>query len=168
VRIAPVMAEAGLTHGGFYAHFADRDDLLAQAFAAAAESGRSLWFGGLDETDGRDFLAAALGRYLSARHRATPEDGCVVAAAASELPHAAPAVRSAASRAVEQAADRLGRGRDRDEALALLALCVGGVALARAVDDPRLSDDLLRACRRFGLRACERAEDEDGGDDRDG
>ena len=165
VGVAAVMAEAGLTHGGFYAHFDSREALLAEALAAAGEGGRSLWFDALEGKDGRDFLAAALGRYLSVRHRAAEEDGCVVAALASELPRAGPAVRRAATEAVERAVERLGRVAGRDEALALLALCVGGLALARAADDPRLSDDLLRACRRFGLHRWDKTEDADGGND---
>lgn len=164
--VADVMAEAGLTHGGFYAHFPNREALLAEALSLALQIGRERWFGGLEELDGRAFRAAVLGRYLSPRHRAALDDGCAFAALASDFARAGPALRRTATEALEQAVARLApKVGGRDEALALLALCVGGLALSRGVDDPALSDDLLRACRRFGLRGGRNQEDGDARDD---
>jgi TetR/AcrR family transcriptional repressor of nem operon len=164
--VAEVMAEAGLTHGGFYAHFADREALLGEALADALNLGRERWFGGLDGAEARDFVAAALGRYLNPRHRAALDDGCAFAALASDFARGGAPLRRAATEGLEAATARLApNAGGRERALALIALCVGGLALARGVDDPALSDELLRACRRFGLRAGERQEDGDGGTD---
>ena len=164
--VAEVMADAGLTHGGFYAHFPGREALLAEALAEALATGRSRWFGGLDEAADRDFVAAALGRYLNPRHRAALGDGCGLAALASDFARAGGPLRRAATEGVQAAAAALAPAAGgRGPALALIALCVGGLALARAADDPALSDEILRACRRFGLGR--RGEQEDGDDGTD-
>jgi TetR/AcrR family transcriptional repressor of nem operon len=164
--VAEVMAEAGLTHGGFYAHFPGREALLAEALAQALAVGRDRWFGGLDGAEGRDVVAAVLGRYLNPRHRAALDDGCAFAALASDFARAGPPLRRAATEGLEAAAALLAPGAGgRGPALALIALCVGGLALARGVDDPALSDEVLRACRRLGLSRRDGQEDGDGGTD---
>ena len=167
--VADVMAEAGLTHGGFYAHFPDREALLGEALAEALGIGRERWFAGLDAADNREFVAAVLGRYLNSRHRTALDDGCGFAALASDFARGGAPLRRAAKDGLEAAAARLApKVGGRGPALALVALCVGGLALARGVDDPALSDELLRACRRFGLRGADAQEDGDGGTDLNG
>lgn len=149
VSVPGVMKEAGFTHGGFYAHFASKDDLVAEIIGRA--------FG---ETS--DHLAAAakasatpvtavIDTYVDARHRDHPEQGCVVAALGSEAARGAPVVRAALAHGLRRAATRLGKdvGLDDDEALALYSGLIGAIVLSRACgDDPELSDRILAAARR--------------------
>ena len=150
--VADIMKEAGLTHGGFYAHFASRDALLAEAgdragsdsvalasrLAAAAPPGQS--------------VQAIMKAYLSPEHIAAVETGCPVAALACEMPRQAPEVRHAATLHIKEMIDLLARqmpdwgdARAHEEAMALLCALIGTTMLARAVDDPRLSAALCAA-----------------------
>ena len=150
--VADIMKEAGLTHGGFYAHFASRDALLAEAgdragsdsvalasrLAAAAPPGQS--------------VQAIMKAYLSPEHIATVETGCPVSALACEMPRQAPEVRHAATLHIKEMIDLLARqmpdwgdARAHEEAMALLCSLIGTTMLARAVDDPKLSAALCAA-----------------------
>jgi TetR/AcrR family transcriptional regulator, transcriptional repressor for nem operon len=150
--VADIMKEAGLTHGGFYAHFASREAMLAEAVdRAGAESGA---------TAGRiaaalppeQVLPAMLRAYLSKEHVAGIETGCGVAALCSETPRQAPEVRRAATRRIKEMIDLVarqspdwGQPGTHEQALVTVATMVGALVLARAVDDPRLSDALREA-----------------------
>lgn len=149
--VASIMAEAGLTHGGFYAHFGSRDALLAAAvqrlFARAVET-----LDRIEAKHGERALGRYLDFYLSARHRDDPGAGCPIPALAGEARHAAPEVRAAFDAGLDQLADRLallmpGKG-GRKAALALLAELAGVVTLARAIDDARVSGELLAGKRK--------------------
>ena len=88
VSIPALMKEAGLTHGGFYAHFESRDELVAAAIELAAEETKARVFG--DDAAG---VAPALDAYLSMEHAAHPEYGCVVAALGAEAPRQSATVK---------------------------------------------------------------------------
>lgn len=160
VRVAEIMNEAGLTHGGFYAHFASRDALLVEAAERATSSSLEA-LGAMavarpgDEGGG---LAALAERYLSDAHTGRAESGCALAALASETPRQPREVRAVATRNVEAfvgLVERLLPGCDdgrRDEARVVVAALVGALVLARAVDDPDLSRDLRGAVKRFARR----------------
>lgn len=165
-----VMARAGLTHGGFYAHFQSRDALIAEALEALLEERRGQLVAGLDELRGEARLAQVVGRYLNRHHRDNAEEGCPLPALGGELARADPELRARFERGLAALADEIVAPQDEDEdaeasegagagpgasleerALATLALCAGGVMLSRAVGDGELSDRILRACRRFAL-----------------
>ena len=145
--VADVMKEAGLTHGGFYAHFASREAMLAEAADRAgadtvATLGRVAAAAPPDEG-----LQALLRAYLSESHLQRTETGCPVAALGSEMPRQSPEVRHAATRRIKELIDLVARQSPdwgqpgaHERALATVATMVGGVLLARAVDDPRLSE----------------------------
>src|SRR4051812_7350913 len=97
VGVADVMRQAGLTHGGFYAHFPSRDDLLAEALDRAGQDSRSRLQRAIaaGEAKGLSRLRSLVESYLSERHLKAPESGCPVAALASEMPRQADAVREA-------------------------------------------------------------------------
>lgn len=162
--IADIMGRAGLTHGAFYHHFADRDALLAEAISAATVDTRERVF-----ADGVD-AASMLDMYCSLDHAAAPGEGCVLAALGTEAAHqeASPvkaAFATAARGFIEHVARALrpaARGSRRDpgagphaaiprrlddEALALAARMIGAVVLARLVDDRRLAARILAAAR---------------------
>jgi TetR/AcrR family transcriptional regulator, transcriptional repressor for nem operon len=156
VGVADVMKEAGLTHGGFYAHFESRDALLAAAAdQAGAESIENLTRGIAAARPGQE-LMALIDTYLSDRHVAAPEQGwgCAIAAAGSEVPRQQAEVRRAASRRIkdligliERQFPEWGRGAAHDKAMGIAATVVGALVLARAVDDAQLSNRIRKAAR---------------------
>jgi TetR/AcrR family transcriptional repressor of nem operon len=156
VGVADVMKEAGLTHGGFYAHFDSRDALLAAAAdQAGAESFENLTRGIVAAKPGQELLAL-IDTYLSDRHVAAAEQGwgCAIAAAGSELPRQHAEVRRVASRRIkdlvgliERQFPEWGRGAAHDKAMGIAATVVGAVVLARAVDDAQLSNRIRKAAR---------------------
>jgi TetR/AcrR family transcriptional repressor of nem operon len=153
VSIGDLMARLGLTHGGFYAHFENKDVLAAEACERAATEGQELLYRGTERLSRDEALLTVIRRYLSRTHRDHPENGCAAAAMGSEMRRASPVVRSMFSRVVTAIATRfravLPEGATQDDALGMLATMVGGMVLARAVDDPALSDRILQAARRF-------------------
>lgn len=156
VGVADVMKEAGLTHGGFYAHFASRDALLAQAAEQAGlESLEHLASAGARAKPGGE-LMALVDWYLADRHVEALEQGlgCALAAAGSEVPRQNDEVRRAVSRRlkeliglVERQFPDWGRNAAHDKAMAIVASMVGALLLARTVGDPQLSKGIRRATR---------------------
>jgi TetR/AcrR family transcriptional repressor of nem operon len=141
---------AGLTHGSLYSQFGSKERLAAEALdhALARNSERMRDLRSLD-----DYVS----RYLSAEHRDRPGDGCAMAALAAEIPRQGNAIRHRFTDAVRATASRIAclpvggndpAPLDEDAALATLATMVGALTLARAVDDPGLSDRILAASRR--------------------
>ena len=157
--VAEIMREAGLTHGGFYSHFDSREELVAEAVTHAANRSRSGLFARLDGRTGVEWLRAAFRRYLSRAHRDDPALGCPLTSFAGEVARRDEEVREAFEaelrRTAEHFRDQLHSADVRDpagRALALIALCTGGLSLSRAVSDPALSDRILRACRDLAAR----------------
>jgi TetR/AcrR family transcriptional repressor of nem operon len=154
VGVADVMKEAGLTHGGFYAHFESRDALLAAAVdQEGVESTEHLTRAIAAAQPGQE-LTALVDAYLSDGHVAAPEQGCAVAAAGSEVPRQEAQVRRAASRRIkdfigliERQFPEWGKSAAHDKAMGIAATLVGSVVLARAVDDPQLSKRIRKAAR---------------------
>jgi len=157
--VADVMKEAGLTHGGFYAHFDSRDALLAEAAdQAGAESLEALSKAAGAAKPGEE-LSALIDAYLSQRHVDATEDGCAIAAAGSDVRRQPPEVRRAATRRIrdliglaERQMPGWGKAGNREKAMAVVGCMVGALLIARSVDDPELSASMLKAARRF-LRA---------------
>ena len=160
VSVEKVMAAAGLTVGGFYAHFRSKEALIGEALGSALEDSARRWTAGLEEARGFDFVRGLVRRYLNRAHRDGPESGCPLAPALSELARASAATHVAVSGDVEALLARLTPqmvGADefsrRQNAVAVLALCFGGLSLARAVAGTALSDEVLRASRAFAEAA---------------
>jgi TetR/AcrR family transcriptional repressor of nem operon len=150
--VADIMKEAGLTHGGFYAHFDSRNALLAEAGdRAGADSVARAARIAADAPTGQA-LQALMQAYLSPQHIEGVENGCVVAALCSEMPRQAPEVRRAATIHIKEMIDLFARqmpdwGQPQAYELAMTTLCtlIGTTMMARAVDDPKLSDALCKA-----------------------
>ena len=150
VSVAELMKQAGLTHGGFYRHFDSRDDLVAEAIDAALSQGSERVHAAA-KLGGADALGAIIDAYLSRLHRDKPETGCAVAALPTDTARADARVRAAYSQQVRTYLDLLAEltpARDRDERHLILAALVGALLLARAVDDPDLSDEILESAAR--------------------
>jgi AcrR family transcriptional regulator len=150
--VADIMRDAGMTHGGFYAHFDSREAMLAEAAdRAGAESVATLERIAADAPPEKA-LQTLMRAYLSKEHLEGVESGCPMAALGSEMPRQAPEVRRAATRRIKEAIDLVarqlpdwGKPSAHEQALAILSTMVGALVLARAVDDPKLSDALRSA-----------------------
>jgi len=155
-----IMEEAGLTHGGFYSHFGSKDDLVAEALVAAMTTARGRLLSDLEELPEGERLQRVAVRYLSRAHRDAPGAGCPLPSMCAEISRAPTTVRRVFGeelrKSIEQAEATLSGiddGEAHVRAVGVFALCVGGLLLARAVDDDMLSDDILKACRQFAVEA---------------
>jgi len=150
--VADIMKDIGLTHGGFYAHFASREAMLEEAAdRAGADSVATLTRVAAAAPPG-EALQSMIRTYLSKKHVEDTETGCPVAALGSEMPRQASRVRRAATRRIREVIDLVAQYcPDRGEpetyarALVTVATMVGTLVLARAVDDRKLSEALREA-----------------------
>lgn len=157
LKVNDVMAAAGLTHGAFYAHFENKDALVEAAFHAALDH-REGWFRSAEKQP-RDRRAAHLcATYLTERHRDHPGEGCAFASLAREFAQSGgpfpeifeQELNVSLSRLATLMSDDTNALHDRQTAIGLLSLCVGGMVLARAVADQDLADELLNAAAAYG------------------
>lgn len=159
-RVADVMKGAGLTVGGFYAHFGSKEELVDAALRRDGDELRGRLFARLDEKPEADRAEVVLKRYLSADHRDAQTMGCPLPAVVGEIGTTASEHREVLGEQVEALCAGLeehlpkGRGTSRRVlALGLVALMYGGLSLARALRGTELSDDVIRACRALGIAA---------------
>lgn len=163
-KVADVMEGAGLTVGGFYAHFASKEALVDEALRTTASEMRDGLFSRVEDGD----VERVLKRYLSAAHRDETRKGCPFPAVIGEVGTHASAHRpvvteelSTMARGIEGMLSPSSAIAPRHLALGLVALMYGGLSLARATRGAPLSDDLLRACRAVGALVVRAAGDSD-------
>lgn len=157
--VAEVMKGAGLTVGGFYAHFESKEALVGESLR---QSLRELW-GGLVAAAGKlqgvEAVSFVVRRYLSRSHRDHPGQGCPLPAVVADVAQAGEPVRDALASELGAYAEALGdviaedSPHRRQRALALIALMVGGLSLARALKGSPASEEILKACRDFARQA---------------
>ena len=140
VSVGEVMKAAGLTHGAFYAHFGSKEELEA----AAVAYGQGVSLGRLQRNK-KKTKGTFADRYLSPRHRDNPGHGCTMAALGPEVARSTPELKAAFEQGLENILSA--RGGDRNEAIFQTAAMIGGVVLARAVQDTGLSDEILSSVR---------------------
>jgi TetR/AcrR family transcriptional regulator, transcriptional repressor for nem operon len=154
IGVAGVMAEAGLTHGGFYAHFASKDELvvaaMAQMFDEAVANFERLTGGKPPALALRTYVDS----YLSVKHKDARDSGCPLSSLAADLPRLDPPAREVFALGLSRLSGALAnllfalKGGDCEPlALSALAEMVGALALARGVDDPRQSKVILKHSR---------------------
>ncbi len=159
--VADVMKGAGLTVGGFYAHFESKKALVDAALRELGVSLRDRLFARLDEKPEANRAEVVLKRYLSAAHRDSQTMGCPLPAVAGEIGTTAPEHAEVLAEQIDLIAKRLAAllpnsaAPRRTRALGLVALMVGGLTLARAVRGTPLSDEVIRACRALGVSAAQ-------------
>ena len=158
VSIEEIMSDAGLTHGGFYRHFSGKDELYAAAVRQfLCQKTPAPW---QQRREPRSITKPRAQRivdaYFSREHFDDRDGCCPLIGMASDVQRGGEAVRAAYQEVVEQMVkvfeDPLNGPRAHDRALALVALCVGGMVLARNVGDPDLADDFRRAAQAEVLR----------------
>lgn len=157
VGVADIMKQSGLTHGGFYAHFASRDALIAEALERAGHDAHARMQQALDQGEARGVsrFRTLVDNYLSERHLNAPEHGCAVAALASEMPRQTDAVREAAvARVRELLADvrgALSAGQPEEAAGVIASQLIGALQIARTLGPNAQGRKHLAAARRFLL-----------------
>lgn len=154
--VADIMNEAGLTHGAFYAHFPSREAMLAEAANRACSESAATVADLVAGVPADQALATMLRGYLSQEHLEQIESGCPLAALGSETARQAPQVRRATTRHIKAMVDLVARQSPdwgqpgaHERALLTVSAMVGTLLLARAVDEPALSDSLREAALKY-------------------
>jgi TetR/AcrR family transcriptional repressor of nem operon len=159
IGVAELMKEAGLTHGGFYAHFASRDALIGEAFAHAMEQTTRRWRKRAESAPEGQRLAAIVNGYLTAEHRDDVGHGCALPSLGVDVLRGDPKTRRTFAGKLEQMVDMMveqipGQSTKaaRRDAIGALATMMGALILARTAGNTEFSDEILSAGRAAALR----------------
>jgi TetR/AcrR family transcriptional repressor of nem operon len=164
IGVADLMAKAGLTHGGFYAHFKSKDDLIAHAISYMFDEMYERFLAGTEDPDASVALSKFVDLYLSTRHRDAPERGCPLPSLAGDLARLPTPARERfeagiqrLTRAIAKRLKEIGITAAERTSASVVAELVGALSLARAIKDPAASERVLRASResintRLGLK----------------
>lgn len=155
VGVAALMADAGLTHGGFYSHFESREALVAEALRfALVQSAQRIYLGELGSGD-KPGYSRLIRKYLSKGHRDDPRNGCVLASLGAEVARQDSESRSVFSRGFDELVTLLAnlspartRNARRAHVLTVISALAGALTLARAVNDVDVSDEILVSVRK--------------------
>jgi len=154
IGVADLMKEAGLTHGGFYAHFDSREALVIEAFNYAMDRATERWRKVAEQTPPDKRFATIVETYLTTVHRDDPGQGCAVPTLGAEIARESPKTRKAFAAKIEQMIDMMAdqildvpRKAARKQAMAVLATMMGTVVMSRIAGNGELSDEILRAGR---------------------
>lgn len=158
--VAELMKDAGLTHGGFYAHFASRDALISEAFAYAMQQATGRWRKRAEQAPEGKRLASIVNGYLSAEHRDDAGNGCALPSLGVEASRANPKIRKAFANKLEEMVEVIAEQFQdlppkaaRREAIAVVSTMMGAMILARTAGTGEFSDEILSAGRYAALRA---------------
>jgi TetR/AcrR family transcriptional repressor of nem operon len=158
IGVADLMKDAGLTHGGFYAHFDSRDALVIEAFAHAMDRSTERWRKIAEQTAPDKRLAVIVESYLTTIHRDDPGHGCAVPTLGAEIARESPKTRKAFAAKLEQMIEMLAdqipelpRKAARKQAMAAIATMMGTLVLARIAGSGEFSDEILSAGRDAAL-----------------
>lgn len=154
IGVADLMKEAGLTHGGFYAHFDSREALVIEAFAYAMDRANERWRKVAEQTPPEKRLATIVESYLTTVHRDDPGHGCAVPTLGAEIARESPKTRKAFAAKLEQMIDMMAdqildvpRKTARKQAMATLATMMGTLVMSRIAGTSELSDEILSSGR---------------------
>jgi TetR/AcrR family transcriptional repressor of nem operon len=154
IGVADLMKDAGLTHGGFYAHFDSRDALVIEAFTHAMDRSTARWRKLSEETPVEKRLSKIVNTYLAPVHRDDLGHGCAVPALAAEIARESAKTRRVFSGRMEQMIDMLAeqfhgmpRKAARKEAMAALATMMGSLVMARVAGNGEFSEEILKSGR---------------------
>ena len=154
IGVADLMKEAGLTHGGFYAHFDSREALVVEAFAYAMDRSTERWRKVAEQTAPDKRLATIVENYLTPVHRDDPGNGCAVPALGAEIARESPKTRKAFAAKLEQMIDMMADQvpdvppkAARKQAMATLATMIGTLVLSRIAGTGEFSGEILGAGR---------------------
>jgi TetR/AcrR family transcriptional repressor of nem operon len=159
IGVADLMKEAGLTHGGFYAHFASRDALIGEAFSHAMDQTVKRWRKRAEEAQEGKELASIVTRYLTSQHRDDVGNGCALPSLGAEVLRADTKTRKAIAAKLEEMIDIIAEQMPapttkaaRREAIRTLATMMGSLILARMAGTGEFSEEILAAGRQSILQ----------------
>src|SRR4051794_33763561 len=154
IGVADLMKEAGLTHGGFYAHFDSREALMIEAFTYAMDRSMEHWRKSAEQTAPEKRLATIIHAYLTTLHRDDPGHGCAVPTLGPEVARESPKTRRAFAAKLEQMIEMMAdqildvpRKAAHKQAVAALATMMGTLVLSRIAGNGEFSDEILGAGR---------------------
>jgi TetR/AcrR family transcriptional regulator, transcriptional repressor for nem operon len=154
ISVSDLMKLAGLTHGGFYAHFESREALIIEAFAAAMDRTIAQWRNHTNGMPAEERFSALVAIYLRSGHRDDRARGCVLPALGTDIARSSPKARRAFASKLDEMIDVIAgllSGKSpkqaRQIATSALSTMMGSIALARAVGNKDLSDQILEAGR---------------------
>ncbi|VIO72503.1 putative HTH-type transcriptional regulator [Bradyrhizobium ivorense] len=154
IGVADLMKDAGLTHGGFYAHFDSREALVIEAFNYAMDRATERWRKVTADVAPEKRLATVVDGYLTAAHRDDPGQGCAVPSLGAEIARESPKTRKAFALKLEQMIDMIAdqivdvpRKAARKQAMGVLATMMGTIVMSRIAGTGELSDEILGAGR---------------------
>ena len=154
VGVADLMKEAGLTHGGFYAHFDSRDALVIEAFGYAMDRGTERWRKVMEQIPPEKRFSTIVESYLTPLHRDDPGNGCAIPTLGAEIARESPKTRRAFAAKLEQMIDMMAdqipgvpRKAARKQAMATLATMMGAIVMSRIAGTGEFSDEILDAGR---------------------
>ena len=154
VGVADLMKEAGLTHGGFYAHFDSRDDLVIEAFTHAMDRSTERWRKLIEQTPREKRFATIVNSYLTSLHRDDPGRGCAIPTLGAEIARESARTRRVFAGRLDQMIDiladqvpNLPRKAARKRAAAAMATMIGTLVMARVAGSGDFSDEILGAGR---------------------
>ena len=158
IGVADLMKEAGLTHGGFYAHFDSREALVIEAFGYAMDRASEHWRNVTAENPPEKRLAAIVDAYVSATHRDDPGRGCAVPTLGAEIARESAKTRKAFAAKLDQMIDLVAdqipgvpRKTARRLAMGTMATMMGALVMSRVAGSGELSDEILAAGREAAL-----------------
>ena len=158
VGVADLMKEAGLTHGGFYAHFDSREALVIEAFAYAMDRSMEHWRKTAEGIAPEKRFSMIVDSYLTTMHRDDPGRGCAIPTLGAEIARESPKTRKAFAHKLEQMMDMIAdqipdvpRKAARKQAAATLATMMGTLVLSRIAGNGEFSEEILAAGREAAL-----------------
>jgi len=154
IGVADLMKDAGLTHGGFYAHFDSREALVIEAFAHAMDRSTERWRKLAEQTPPEQRMAAIVDAYLTPAHRDNPGHGCAIPTLGAEIARESPKTRRAFAGKLEEMIDALAaqipdlpRKAARKQATAAIATMMGTLVMARVASNGEFSEEILNSGR---------------------
>jgi TetR/AcrR family transcriptional regulator, transcriptional repressor for nem operon len=160
VGVDAIMNEAGLTAGGFYSHFASKDALFAEALGNAYDSRNQSLQASLKSKGDTDYLQNLIYGYLSRTHRDMTAEGCIFPTLTTDVMRGSNETRASYEKRLRKFISTIetqlpeSTTPEKERAIAILVQLIGGVMLARAVNDEQLSSDILKACRQAAIKVC--------------
>jgi len=150
VGVADLMKDAGLTHGGFYAHFDSREALVIEAFSQTMDASIRNWRETAQDTAPEKRLEQLVRNYLTTRHRDTPARGCAVPTLGGDIVRESPKTRRAFAAKVEEMIDEIAAmlpaaspGEAKHQAIVALSTMIGTLLLSRIAGTGELSEEIL-------------------------
>jgi TetR/AcrR family transcriptional repressor of nem operon len=154
IGVADLMKDAGLTHGGFYAHFDSREALVIEAFTHAMDRSTERWRKLAEQTSPEQRIAAIVDSYLTPMHRDDPGHGCAIPTLGAEIARESPRTRKAFAAKLEQMIDAIAaqipdlpRKAARKQATAAIATMMGTLVMARVAGNGEFSEEILNSGR---------------------